>query len=155
MTNALIQKTVTYPSGKNSIIRHIAEERSVPIDAARSLFHMCNEHRADTSVTDSVTKALATSEEEWNVYLESVLAEIIESGQILPNNLFMTTYPQTGQIFEQFLKMQTVSQTSPWRKNISVKHIDQNMLTPFVTTATGLDFDIFLAIETFFLSRFL
>ncbi len=136
----MIEKTVTYPSGKNVLIRAIAKSFGVPGDAARSLFHICIERRADASVVEKVTAAITEAEKEWSEYLDEVL-EGVTVGKV-----FLTAYPQTAEIFESFL----------YKKNFaSIVHIDQDFLAQFVGTTPALDLDIFLGIETFFLSRFL
>src|SRR5579872_2194225 len=168
----MIKSTASYPTGTNLLVRRVADRLSVPPDIARSFFHLFTDKRAEASVEAEIEGALSESEGEWNVYLNDALASLtdgLSSGLIdredpskslglevsLPKRVFVTAYPQTYEIFENFLKIPKADETQEWRKGVLITYLGGDLLTKWLTTNPREIFDVFIALEALFFNTFI
>lgn len=151
--DGVLHKTVTFPSAKNFLLRHIASVCDVPIEVAKTYLKMYIEDRATEDLRTQVGKALYDIENEWNIYLADAL-ENLSSKEVLPRKVFLTTDGDTASVFIRYIQVQTTDHTSSWRKGLSVVHIEPKLLSNFVILEPHVPCDEFVAIETIFLHKF-
>jgi hypothetical protein len=180
--DGMIKKTVSYPTGTNLLLRMIGKKLSVPNQVARSYFHLFMDKRAEPTIHKQILEILAESENEWNVYLNDglislsstqktesmdadlkniqpddadaiVTASPASSTVNLPKKIFVTAYPRTFELFNQFLQMEKTDETGSWRNGISVTYVGADLLKNFVDSNMLQVPDPFLMLESFFLSK--
>ena len=156
VSGTMIKKNISFPSGKNLLIRQIAKHLHVPSEVARSFFHLYMDKRAEPSTEREIDAAIADAEKEWNIYIQDALSSLSEGGTIagLPIKIFITAYPQTAEIFMQFLKKETIDETAEWRRSLSVTYIGPDILSKLCVYDAHETFDAFLSLEATFLSKF-
>jgi hypothetical protein len=147
-----IQKTISFPSGKNLIIRRISKRLDVPDEVARSFLHLYMDTRADENLQKEIMGAISDVENEWNVYLEDALVSL-SSELALPHDIFISTYPQTYQVFEGFLKTEKADMTNAWRKKLSITYLGSELLSKYIDMTSLQSFDAFMGLEALFLTQ--
>lgn len=148
----IIEKTVSFPSGKNLILRQIAKNLNITPEIAESTLKLFINKKISDDISIKVSDSLVEVEKEWSIYLENALLEISPEMN-LPHTLFMTADREASQIFNDFLNIQKLDATSLWRKNMHVTHIDLDKLSTFFQNDSGFILDEFIVILSLFYKK--
>lgn len=148
----IIEKTVSFPSGKNFILRQLAKNLSVSPEIAESTLKLFINKKLNDDVLLKVNDTLTEVEKEWSIYLETALLEISPEMN-LPHTLFMTADAEASQIFNQYLTIQKLDATSLWRKNVRITHIDLDKLSTFFQNDSGFLLDEFIVVLSLFYKK--
>lgn len=86
----VIQKSFSFPLGRNFLLRRIAKNLSVSISEVRSYLSMYLAKNIDKKTHEMIEEILQSCEREWQRYFEENGGHILRAG-ILPKNIFFTT----------------------------------------------------------------
>jgi hypothetical protein len=137
----VIIDTVSYPSGRNFIVRQVAKAFDVSAEIAVSLLHMCTEGKADVAVLTKMQELLVSVEKEWSVYMEDALISLSKE-VVLPSRVYVTVESDVAPIFIKFFK-----------KNIDVVYISHDLLSGLYQNNIKSPPDEFLAILSIFYTK--
>ena len=124
----VIAQTISFPSGRNFIIRQIAKAFSTSPEVAESTLHIHMLKKSGDLVYNRLAEIFNSMEQEWSGYLEKTIQELsLEFA--LPSKVYLTSDGDVAQIFMDFLKLPKEDSTSVFRKNINVTLINHNILS--------------------------
>ena len=149
---AIITGTISFPSGKNFIIRQIAKVFNVPTEVAESILHLYNINKTDSSTLRTMQEVLINVEKEWSIYFEDALAGL--SPQMnLPSKVFLTADSNVAQIFIDFIKLSKADSTLNFRKIVDVVHVNGNLLSHLLQNNPANNPDEFIGLLTLFYKK--
>ncbi len=125
--DGVIIASSSMPSGKNFIIRKIADSFSVSAEIASSMLNLYSAKRMGDKETEEVENVLRDVEKEWAIYLENALQELTPK-MTLPGVVYLTLDSEVAEIYGQFLKLQKTDTTAVFRKNMEIRIITKETL---------------------------
>jgi len=147
--DGVLQSTVSFPSGRNFLVRQVAKAFGVAPEIAESTLHLCLSHMADDETIRRMDVLMSDIEKEWSIYLEDALEELGRAGE-LPQNLYLTVDTDVADLYMRFLKMQKTDSTADFRKTLSVVHMKPDFFLTMVKPDPLMNQDEFIC----FLSAF-
>ncbi len=135
--------SVSFPSGRNFIIRQVAKAFDVSPEIALSTLHMYAWDKTDNETKERMVSVLADVAKEWTIYYEDARSSL-SSGTILPKMLYMTADADTAPFFLDFLKTSGVNM---------VTHISGAVIDKLYETAPKLFSDEFIGILAVFYNK--
>ncbi|MEI6843376.1 MAG: hypothetical protein WCK48_02630 [bacterium] len=154
ISDGTLKKTMSFPLGRNFIIRQITKKFDCSPQIAESMLHMFNSGEADEPVSKSIEEVLANIETEWAIYIEDTLATLSPQ-MILPPNVYLTVDTDVSKFFIDSLKLPKSDRTSLFRKNIQVVHMNSELMTHVTEKNPLAPQDEFIDILALFFSKFL
>ena len=143
--DGVISKVVSFPSGRNFIIRQIAKSFKVNFEIADSLLHLYIDNKADKDVITKMTSVLLNVKKEWLIYCENALADL-SGGFAFPSVVFITSEDDVASIYEDFIKNSNVS-SNPlpvFDQNADVIKIDTKLLANDYNPTPKFSYDEFI-----------
>lgn len=143
--------SVSFPSGRNFILRQIAEAFKVSLEIAESNLRLYVDKKLDEKSIKTIEGILVNIEKEWSIYLENALNQLSPEF-LLPSTVYMTSDNDVSPIFEAFLKLDKVDGTASFRKNAKINIITNKTLGKFYEGSTPPQ-DQFISILTIFYNK--
>jgi hypothetical protein len=150
----VITETVSFPSGRNFIVRQISKAFDVSPEIALSTLHMCVDGKADDDMVNKMQELLNTVEKEWSIYMEDAITSISKDA-VLPSRVYITSDKDVSSIFINFLQLSKTDNTYAFRKNIDVVYVDHQSLEKLYKSESMFSGDEFMAILAIFYSKFM
>ncbi len=126
--NHIITSVISFPFGKNTIIRQLANHFKVSPEIAESQLVVYMSKKIEDSALDSTENLLRDLEKEWSVYFEDAIVNI-SSNMSWPKKTFVMADKNVASIFVDFLSLQKADATASFRKNMDLKLIDDAFLS--------------------------
>ncbi len=152
VNNNVIEKSVSFPSGKNFIIRQLAKSTGATYDIALSMLHQFNNKDMDDVSNDATLKVLSNVEKEWSIYFESALGEL-SPAMTLPGLIYITSDSDVSDIYSDFIKLSKTDSTGAFRKQVNVTKIGHEELQGLCDVSAFVEEDEFLEIESIFYKK--
>ncbi len=150
--NNIILQTVSFPSGRNFVIRQIAQTLAISPEIAESNFHLWSSQKATDEITQEMQVILAEVEKEWAIYFENALAELF-SDNTIPNKIYITADDDVALLYTEFLKVPKLDGTSQFRNAVSVVHLNNDILSQMLRKNPRVQPDEFIAILAVFYNK--
>jgi len=147
-----INQTVSFPSGKNFIIRQIAKAQSVPTEVAESTLHLYNMNKVNGSAVGNMQNLLADTEKEWAIYFEEAISKL-SAQTSLPSKIYVTADSDVAPIFMDFMKLSKTDSTGSFRRNVDIVHINHQLLSHLYQSNTINNPDEFIGIISIFYGK--
>jgi len=144
-------KTVSFPAGKNFLIRRIASGLSTVPAEAVSLFELYRQNQVQDSVRAKLENILATAERDWIASLIKSLQGLSEVA--LPRNLYFTSDTEISAWITETLSKAGFEGLNMSDITFDVQFLGDELIEPFVEFKGGVRRDSFLAIESIFGQR--
>jgi hypothetical protein len=144
-----VAEIVSFPSGRNFIIRQIARKFGVSTEIAESLLRMSAGKKSDDETTTQMQEVLSDAEKEWSIYFENAFTELSKSA-VLPPIVCLTAGEDVSDLYSGFLEIQKEDQTAEFRKNIQVFHLDERAMSHLYNTDPKFKPNVFLSVLTVF-----
>lgn len=145
-------QTVSFPFGRNFIIRQMAKTLNTPTIVAESTLRLYSANKVDSSVLDSMQNLLSSAEKEWVVYFEDALSRL-PTQTSLPSRIYITSDSDVAPIFIEFIKLPKIDSTANFRKNADVVHVNHDLLSHLYQSNPGGVEDEFIAILSIFYNK--
>jgi hypothetical protein len=123
-----IVETLSFPFGRNSIIRHIAKKLNLSPEIASSTFNMYMAKKTEGAVAEKLENIFIDLEKEWSVYFEDVLVDFSPT-LTLPINIYMTVDADIAPVIVDFIKLPKTDVTAVFRKNVHVVHLEDEVFS--------------------------
>lgn len=149
--NVLVE-TITFPYGKNHLIRALSTDNSIPGSSAESFIRLFHDNKGTGKLYDKAMETCDAFQKDWLSHFLKAIATFSEE-LFLPKTLFLTADAIMIPIIKDsigkgdFTKFTLAS--APFETTI----INENLLTPYVHVNPSLVVDPFLLIETLFASH--
>lgn len=136
--------TVSFPRGKNFLIREISARFLLPHEAALSVLNMYNNGTLDAKRHGEVELLLLQAEKDWLARFEKTLISFSVEGT-LPQKIFFMADPDIAVFFESILNK--TKEVHPARTNFVVQYLDQSVFGKFASFESETIRDPFLTVE--------
>lgn len=148
---SVLLETVSFPTGKNFLMRSIALDLGISPEEAHSRIRMHLETEG-AEVDGRLTKVLDDAEAVWLKSLQHAYVEVGDS-QLLPNHVFLTADPDLGKWFKQIIIKDDFKQYTLTGEPFAVITVGEKELYKHSTLLNGVSPDPFLTLETLFLKK--
>lgn len=133
-----IFETISFPYGKNSILREIANNFEVTPSIAESMLHMWMSNKADDSVSKKMKGIFENIEKSWSEHFDSAWRKL--SIETLPSRIFLTADNDIVQTFKELIDLPNLT------------YINEDILSPLYKN-NSLSPDEFMAILSIFYNK--
>jgi hypothetical protein len=99
----ILLETDTFPYGTHTFIQKIAEELSMDIEHARSLFSMYKHDVLEPVTKKKVQNAIRTSMKSWIQSMQNLMSELTDR-HILPRKIILASSTESAQVFGHLFK---------------------------------------------------
>ena len=148
----IITKTVSFPSGKNFVIRQISKAFKVPSEIAISTLHAYTAEKTNDFIHKQMQAVFTDIEKEWSIYLEESLAEL-SPNMVFPSNLYITSDSDIVPLYLDFLKLSKTDSTSTWRNNLNIIHLNQEIISSLYKNNSTMPSDEFIGTLSIFYNK--
>lgn len=140
----VILETISFPYGRNTLIRRLAQILKTEPALAESLLALRLNHKTE--------EALKIAGAEWLKFLDAAIADFAKD-DFVPAKVFLTVDREVRKYFEELISQQAISQFSLEGDKLSVVALDENVLKNYYRAGGSMEIDPFILIETLFLRR--
>lgn len=148
----VISKTLTFPCGRNFIIRQIAKGFNVSPLIAESNLQLYNSRKVDDSMILQTEEILKNVEKEWSEYFESSLRELFLNS-VPTSRIYLTADNDVVQFYIEFLKLEKTDSTMAFRKDINIIYVNPEVLSHQYKSSAHIKVDEFVAIIALFYQK--
>jgi hypothetical protein len=143
--NGALAEAVSFPSGKNFLIRKIIKKLNVTPEIALSYLRMRGDKKMEAKLSSGVEEAINDVREEWLAYFKEAINSIVPSG-IATRKMFVTVDGDVASIFTDFL--------GRFSMPLSPIVLDETYFGHTMTLHPKVTPDPFLSLEAMFLHNF-
>lgn len=149
----VLEETVTFPQGKNFLLRKIVSGLGASHAEALSYFTMAVSKKLAGKEEQKVKKIMAEASSEWLSEFRGSLYTLSRDGGFLPHDIFFTADADVSAWFAESIQDQEMSEITFAEKTFTVRHLDAAFLSSFCESEKGVARDPFLMVEAVFLSK--
>jgi len=150
--DGVLLETISFPIGRNAVIRGIAKAFDVSLDIAGSFLRIKTTRAADKNFDEKIREVIAQTEKEWLEIFRSTLAAINES-VIVPRQIFLTLDADVAPFFKGWLTVETFERFGVSPEHFQVVSIGDDTFAHLCEWSPKAFHDPFLAIESLFVSK--
>jgi hypothetical protein len=150
--NGVLQEAISFPYGKNSIIRRIAGARKISHPEALSLLVLSEEGTLEEGTHDELKKTIEEIRGKWISAFEKSLSHIATEF-LLPDVVALTADDDMASFFEKSVSSETFIQYTLTERPFRIVTIDNKSLAPFVEINMIRDINPFILLNSLFISR--
>ena len=149
--NVLLE-SISFPAGKNMLIRALVEKMGTTPTAAASEFTLYLENKSAREHAKQVEAILSESTGEWRVFFEDALSQFANEFPI-PKTIFYTADDDVAKWFERAIGEINFARFSKEESSFIVRSLGNAFLGKFVQILDPRFQDPFLSIETIFANK--
>lgn len=132
----------SFPSGRNLLIRKIAENFDVSVSGAVSYLNMYMSGDAEAQFAEQMRTTVSAVQQEWDIYCKNGIAELCGNDPA-PDKVFLMVDDDVTTLFTDLIKQH--------ERNFVV--LDRESLKEFVDAPAVTDEDPFLVLESLFVNK--
>jgi len=148
----VIAEVVSFPMGKNSLIRRIASGLNVGPAEALSLIRMREEQHQTKVAAKKLDGIIDTAKQEWLKYFTGALNDFAEKYAV-PATIFLTIDQDVSSIYIEAIQTEDLGQFVLTENAFNVSMLNGKVLEKFLTIGDGVVHDPFLFLETIFVDK--
>ncbi len=150
----VLEETVSFPFGRNSILRKISSEFKTSFKEASSLAEKFGSGRMDSSDTQKITPIMEAAKKEWTLLLRQALVELSGRGP-LSKDFFLIGCKDDSLNLIDCVKDDFFSRFTILGSSFDVRQILPGALRHYFSFKKGLknEGDVFLMMESFFADK--
>ena len=141
----VLVETVSFPFGKNHLIRMLKESAKVPTGGASAFFKLYAEGSGTGKLFEKVKKVLEAAEKDWQEKFANMLSSFSEE-MFLPKTLFLTADDDCVGLFKHAITSGEFSSFTVSPTSFSVAEVGNEMLAPLVSWAPSQNQDPFVSL---------
>lgn len=150
--NGVLYDTVSFPFGKNTVVRQVVSELNLSIREAESLLSMYEKKHLGDFEMHRLKKILANAETEWLRLFAKELKNI-SSNVLFPRDIFLTVDEPLRGWFLSIITRNKLLNVTGAEKSFQVTLFDEKTLAPYCDIGLGVYKDPFLIVESLFLNK--
>ncbi len=147
--NDLLDQSLFFPRGRNTLIRELSLGMNVPHEAAGSLFKMYLRGTLNEQKHEQVKRILKESSQGWVSRLEKTLTALHKEGN-LPHTVFFNADKEVAQFYHEIL---SEIGTGFGGAFFFPRYVDPQVFRGFITSEEGISRDPFLVIGALLASK--
>jgi len=129
--NNVLLESISFPAGKNSLIRAIVKDMHTSPTAAISEMNMYLEAKSTLEHGRQIEEILTKEIKEWKLFFEDALSQFAIQFPI-PRTIFYTADANVSEWFEDAIKNADFSRFSPEDGKFAVKSLGSTFLSKFI-----------------------
>lgn len=150
----VLQETVSFPYGKNSLLRELGSELSLTYEEAVSAFSMHQSGAAHEKNSEKITKILDRAGEKWITGLDNALSSFTRAVAVLPPDIFFTADGDVSIWFADRIGEEKIYNTSGGEgKYFTIRSMQQAFFADRAEFSPGLPRDPFLSLFVLYAER--
>ncbi len=150
----VICESISFPMGRNFIIRETAQALGATLDEAKSLIALYKDGHAEESTEKVLTSVVEKLKAEWlNNFQESL--SHLSTDISIPATVFITVDQDFANFFSETIKVEQFSQYTLTESKFRVIFLGTEALHDIVVFGENVARDPFLIIESIYINRFL
>jgi hypothetical protein len=150
----VLLETISFPLGKNFILRYISESLDTIPEEAHSLIRAYLENKGDGGKSSKFDKILLQMKDKWLAAFRKALSDLGE-GLPLPRTIFLTADIDLGNWFAETINNDDFSKNTLAEAPFTVVLVKDKQLEEYVHTQKGVPSDFFIALESIFFQNVL
>ena len=148
----VLLETISFPAGKNSLLRGIAKALNTIPEEAHSLVRV-NVERKNNRKNDEIKRAFDKAEIEWQSSLQKALGDL-SGGLSLPKTIFLTADSDLGEWFKGSILSDSLSQQTFVPGEFSVILLNEKVLSQYYKVAKDVKHDLFWLLNHYFSTKY-
>lgn len=150
--NVLLE-SISFPSGKNILIRAIVEKMKTTPAVANSELNLYFENKSTPAHAKQIEEILEPVAKEWLTFFEDALAQLTVEFPI-PRTIFYTTDNNVTKWFQKAIEETNFTKFSQEDGQFAIRSLGNEFLSKFIHVVEPDFQDPFLAIEAIFAKKF-
>ena len=144
--------TVSFPLGRNSLIKKISETLNVPENVALSFAKLYDEGKIEPSLVLKMGKVIETVEFDWRSDLHSALMQFSKE-IFIPRKTYLSAEKEFASFFEAFARHERIGQVDPADETLEVIALTNEKFAAHVSFYGEQFADPLLAMESIFVTK--
>lgn len=150
----VISESISFPLGRNFIIRETARRLGASLDEAKSLIALYKDGHAEESTGRVLSSVIEKQKAEWLRNFQESLSRLSTDISI-PATVFITVDQDFANFFSETIKVEEFSQYTLTESKFRVIFLGTEALHDIVLFGEDVTRDPFLIIESIYINRFL
>ncbi len=149
----MLRESVSYPMGRNFIVRNIAEFLNINFDEAKSIFSLYKDGHAEQKVKEEIEPVISSSKSEWLKKFQASLANLSNDISV-PATIFITIEKEFADFFSDIIKTEQFNQYTLTESKFQVIFLNTERLHGIAIFEEDAIRDTFLIINAIYINRF-
>lgn len=145
-------ESISFPNGRNFIIRGVAISLNISLDEAKSLISLYKDDHMKEQIKNKFNSVINKLKDEWLKKFQESLFNI-SNNIFLPSNIFLTVDKDYADFFVKIIKTEQFNQYSLTESKFKITLLDAKELHGIATFNENIDRDSFLSIESIYINR--
>lgn len=145
-------ETISFPFGKNHLIRALERERAMPPSGAESFISLYAEGKAEGKLSAATVKSIEGFGEEWLLHFYKAMSSFSEE-VFLPETLYLTADAHIAPLMEHVISKGDFTKFTLASAPFHTIFIDANVLTPYIRTTATVTADPFISLIALYGAR--
>ena len=150
----ILSDSISYPLGRNFMIRRVAESLNCTLDEAKSFISLYKDGHAAEPTEKKLEPILDKLKKEWLAGFQASLLNL-SSDISVPATIFITVDPDLVKFFGDIIKTEQISQYTLTESEFRIIFLDAETLHGITAFKDDVNRDPFLIIESIFINRFI
>ncbi len=147
-------ESISYPIGRNFIIRNIASKLNCSLDEAKSVFFLYKDGHAEKNIKQKIEPIINTLKTEWLTKFQSSLSNLSNDISI-PATIFITIEKEYADFFAEIIKTEQFNQYTLTESKFQIIFLNAEILHNVAIFENNTIRDTFLIIDAIYINRFL
>jgi cell division ATPase FtsA len=152
--NNILRESVSYPLGRNFILRSLASVLDCPLDEAKSILSLYKDGHAEESVQKKLDPIMKQINSQWLGQFQTSLANISNDISI-PATIFLATDKDYADFFTDIIKAEQFNQYTLTESKFQIVQMGTEALHGAAVFGEDAVRDPFMIIESIYINRFL
>ncbi|MFA6586264.1 MAG: hypothetical protein WCS86_03850 [Candidatus Paceibacterota bacterium] len=150
----IISNSISYPLGRNFMIREVAKSLHCTLDEAKSFISIYRDGHASGSVEEKIEPIVDRLKTEWLNGFQKSLVNLSEDISI-PATMFITVDQDFMDFFSEIIKTEQFNQYTLTESKFKIIFLNAKTLHGITTFQENINRDPFIIIESIYLNRFI
>lgn len=150
--NGVLFDSISFPFGKNSIVRKLSEALGTNKEEAISRASLYKSNDSIKIANSKISKIIENLMKEWHKLFDISIKQLL-SNIALPQGVFFMSDDDVSQLVGDFIKLYKFDNIDTFEKLVNVKFIDNEIFEEYVKYNNQGEKDQFLSLETIFLKK--
>lgn len=150
----LLRESISYPMGRNFILRGISSNLDLNLDEAKSLFFLFKDGHAEDKTQRKLEPVMNDLKNEWLKKFQSSLANLSKDIS-MPATIFITIDQEYSNFFADIIKTEQFNQYTLTESKFQIVFLNAEILHRAAVFENETIRDTFLIIDSIFINRFL
>jgi len=150
--DGVLVKNISFPLGRNFIIRQIAKRLNVSAEISESMFHLYTLDKVNDEDKNIIYEVLGSVENEWSISFGDALSDL-SPNMVLPSKVFLTADDDVAPFYSDCMRLPKTDTTVIFRKNVNIIHINKQIISHIYENDLRVKTDEFIGLLAIFYNQ--